>query len=298
MTIVGVVAVVWFVVIPAMIVAEIRKHHDGYVTISGWWVGRSSAGVTGLTLHESSSPSSPVWATSDRLTTDLSIGSLVQGRLNPGRISILAPRIVCRIGEDGQLTTGMPFKQSSGGPTPALIVELGRLTLVQTGRPEMVIESLNGRLDPDQNGSQFRIRSGDARWGNPVVDGRFGPAFQSVQLRLTADPLPADRAKTARIPIVSKKVWDHFVPTGPVRVIVDYERPHGWSGPSVVKTVLDFERTSIDLPQLRLDADDAVGRMIYQNGVVQLDQMRGAIAGGQVALAERWTFGVERAGTT
>ena len=259
-TIVGAVAVVRFWVIPALIVAEIRKHHEGYVTIRGWWIGRSSGGVNGLTLHESSSPFSPVWATAERVTTDLSIGALLRGRLTPRQVTILAPRIVYRIGEDGRPTTAMPFKLSSNGPTPVLVAVHGRLTLTQTGRPEMVVETVNGRLDPDQNGSRFRIWSGDAGWGRPVIDGRFGPAYRSIKLRLIADRLKADREKAARIPFVSEKIWSYFDPKGPVSVVVDLERPNGWSGPSVIKTMVTFERTNIVLPHLRLTASDAVGR--------------------------------------
>ena len=66
--------IIWIWVIPAVIVAAIRQRHEGYVTIAGWWINGSSAGVTGLTLHEEPAPGSPTWAYADRVATDLSLG--------------------------------------------------------------------------------------------------------------------------------------------------------------------------------------------------------------------------------
>ena len=50
LTLIGVVVWVW--VIPAVIRAAIRDHYDGDFVFQRWWIGRNSAGVTGLTLHE------------------------------------------------------------------------------------------------------------------------------------------------------------------------------------------------------------------------------------------------------
>ncbi len=69
--------IIWIWVIPAVIVAAIRQRHEGYVTIAGWWINGSSAGVTGLTLHEEPAPGSPTWADVDRVATDLSLGALL-----------------------------------------------------------------------------------------------------------------------------------------------------------------------------------------------------------------------------
>src|SRR5262249_31224492 len=70
--------IAWFWVIPTVIVAAIRQRHEGYVRIAGWWIGGSSAGVTGLQLHEDAAPGSPTWAAVDRVTTDLSLGAILR----------------------------------------------------------------------------------------------------------------------------------------------------------------------------------------------------------------------------
>ncbi len=288
--IVGVAGALWFWVVPTWIVAEIRKHHQGHVTIRGWWIGGSSAGVTGLTLHETPSADSPVWATTERVTTDLSIGVLLRGRFTPRWIHFQAPRVRYRITEDGRPRTRIPLRRSKNGPTPVLIAEQGWLTLAQAGRPEMVVSALKGRLDPDAGGAGFQLRSVDAAWGKPAVVGRFGPGFESVRLRLTADPLPADPHKVERIPFVTEQVWNYFVPTGPVRVVLDYARPKARSEPSLVQTVVNFEGSRVVLPHLRLTARDTDGRLFYQDEVVRFDRMQGEMVGGRVAVSGSMDF--------
>jgi hypothetical protein len=93
----GLIAIIlWVWVIPRAIVAAIRQHHGGYVTIAGWWVGGSSAGVTGLTLHEGPEPSSPVWMATDQVTTDLNLWGMLRVRFSPRQIAFRHPAIPSR----------------------------------------------------------------------------------------------------------------------------------------------------------------------------------------------------------
>ncbi len=137
--------IVWYVVIPRVIVAAIRQRHEGHVTIAGWWIDGSSAGVTGLTLHETPAADSPTWAAVDRVSTDLTFGALLRGRFIPRRIVFDRAVISYRIADDGQPLTRIPLRQSQGGGLPALVVHDSRLTLHQDGRPEMVIAASRRR---------------------------------------------------------------------------------------------------------------------------------------------------------
>ena len=86
-----VVLILWIWVIPRAIVSAIRQRYDGDVTIAGWWVNGSSAGVTGLTLRETPDPGSPAWLATDRVTTDLSLWGMLRGRFAPRRIVFRHP---------------------------------------------------------------------------------------------------------------------------------------------------------------------------------------------------------------
>src|SRR4051794_29101850 len=73
-------------VVPAIIRGQLRGMFEGEVTFRDWWLDGRSAGVVGLTLHEGPSRASPVFASAERVSTDLSLGGLLLGRFSPRRI--------------------------------------------------------------------------------------------------------------------------------------------------------------------------------------------------------------------
>jgi len=288
---VGLSARAWLV--PALIVAGIRKSYDGHVTIRGWWLDRSSAGVTGLVMHEGKSPSSPVWARSELVSTDLSIGGLLRGRFIPGRILLRTVAVTHRIDADNHSLTHPPFRHDSRNTLPEVIGEDARLTLRQVGRPEMVVTRISASLGHDRDGPSFRADSDDPTWGPASVLGGIGSSFESVHLRLDASRLIADPSKYPRIPFVAPAIWDHFRPTGPIRVVVDYDRPEGRAGPHQVRTRVEYLGASLGLPSLRLVADRVTGRMDVESKVVRLSGIEGRIAGGDVSVTGILDFAAE-----
>src|SRR4051794_7146940 len=78
-------------VVPALIVWQIESQIDARVTIRDYWLGTRSAGVVGLQVHESPLSESEVWASIDRVSTDLSIWALLRGRFSPRRIEVSRP---------------------------------------------------------------------------------------------------------------------------------------------------------------------------------------------------------------
>src|SRR5947208_3488190 len=93
----GLLLVAFFVVrtwvVPAVIVNQIRARYQGKVVVGDWWLGLHSAGITGVTLGETSSDDSPAWFSADRISTDLSLAGLIRGRTKPTRVEIDRPRI-------------------------------------------------------------------------------------------------------------------------------------------------------------------------------------------------------------
>ena len=203
--------------------AAIRQRHEGHVTISGWWINGSSAGVTGLTLHEEPAPSSPTWAAVDRVATDLSFGAILRGRFTPRRIVFERASIVYRIDADGNPLTQIPLSQSGGGEIPEMIVRDGELAMRQEGRPEMLVRHLDGDAWPRARRAAVRgegRRSAD--WGHPGLD-------RAVHARLLRLRLPADgrsarrptRRRPGAFPFVEEKIWEYVDPRGPIGVVLD-----------------------------------------------------------------------------
>ncbi|MHB1557761.1 MAG: AsmA family protein [Isosphaeraceae bacterium] len=286
---------VWYWVIPAVIVAAIRERHEGYVSISGWWIGGSSAGVTGLVLHEKPNPDSPTWAAADRVSTDLSIWGLLRGRMTPARIVFDGAKIHYRIDTDGAILTQLPLKQSQGA-TPEIIVRNGELTMAQKGRPEMVVHGMNGKLSPSPQGPPFVVDADDPGWGHPHLDGRFSPDFTAYKFQLTCQNLPSDLEKARRVPFVEEKIWAFVQPDGPIGVVLDFaytpppKEDRTATGKSDVLTTVNFEGTTVVLPTLQLRGEDARGRLSVKDKNVQLENVTGQMAGGRVTFTGPMDF--------
>ena len=295
----------WRWIIPAAIVAAIQAKHTGHVAIDGWWIGRTSAGVTGLVLHETPAPDSPVWARADRVSTDLSLGGAIRGDFSPDRIEFVRPTIDFRIGADGSPQTTIPLKSGGGGALPTLEVRDGTLEMRQEGRGEMVIRHLGGTLGPSPEGPRYRAKADDPEWGHPVVEGRFTPDFAGYTLHLTAEHLPADLEKARRIPFVEEKVWDFVQPKGPVGVVLDYRytppvheegkkvgapSDPGLPGTISVVTTAIFEGTAVELPTLGLSGRDATGKLMVRDKIVTLEGVRGWMCDGRVEFAGPLNF--------
>jgi translocation and assembly module TamB len=289
--ILGVIAtILWVWVIPRAIVAAIRERYDGHVTIAGWWVNGSSAGVTGLTMHETSEPSSPAWLVADRVATDLNLWGMLRGRFAPRRIVLRHPSIVYRIDAEGHPLTQILLRHSGSGPIPELIAEDGRLAMRQTGRSEMLVTHLGARMRPDDQGPKFEVRADDPAWGHPTLNGRFSPDLASSQFVLTADRLVADRDKELRIPFVDPNVWQFFNARGPIGIVLDCSQPPKGSGPLRIETTVIFQKTHVFLPSLDLVADEATGRALIHDKIVDLSDVEARLIGGHGKLAGRLDF--------
>ncbi|MGP0063775.1 MAG: hypothetical protein ACLQGP_09280, partial [Isosphaeraceae bacterium] len=289
-TLVPILLVIGFWVIPWAIVAAIRQRYDGDVTIAGWWINGSSAGVAGLTLRETANPGSPAWLIADRVATDLNVWGMLRGRFVPSRIVLRRPSIQYRIAADGHPLTQIQLRHSGTGPIPELIAEDGRLTMRQEGRPEMLVTRLDGRMAPDAPGPKFELKADDPGWGHPALSGRFSPDFASSEFRLTADDLVADRDKELSIPFVDPNVWQFFDAKGPVGIVLDCAQPPEGSGPPRVQTTVIFQKTRVFLPSLDLPVDEATGRAIIHDKIVDLADVRARLAGGRGSLSGTLDF--------
>ncbi len=274
-------AMLW--IVPRVIAGQVRSRYDGQVNISGWWIGGSSSGVKGLTLHESSDPTSPVWARAEAVETDLTIGGLLSGRTSPKKITLVRPALVFRIDRDGRPLTRPSIRGGSGqaGAMPEVIVRDGTVTLKQEGRPEMVVAGVSGRLGPpDADGSEsFRADSGDSTWGAWEATGQFAPGFATGRITLkSVSGLVADADKTARIPFVPKEVWDHVRPSGPMGVAMTVTLGKA----ATVVTDLSYGETTLGLPSLGLVTTGTTGGMTIESAIVTLKGMRGQSLGGEV----------------
>ncbi len=246
-------------VVPALIVGQLETLFGGKVTIDSWWIGRGSAGVIGLTVHEGRDPGSPVWATAHRVETDVSLAGLLRGRFAPRRIGLHRPDVRFRLDREGRFLFLPSLGGSGSGHStalPAVSAREGRLTFQAEGRPVMKIEGIVAGLAPGPHGTELTGATTDPAWGRWDAHGKIEPDFTGGTIEIGGTRVKADRSTLEKVVFVPSDVLDHVVPHGPVGVALSL----AWGSksqaaqPVQVRIALNLERTDATFPSLDLSA--------------------------------------------
>jgi translocation and assembly module TamB len=264
-------------VVPALIAGQIQSRLGGRASVGSWWLGGSSAGATGLALRDGSE----VWATADRVTTDLSLPGVLRGRTSPRRVTIDGAKLTVRVGRDGRVLTAVGGSSPGGGGTPpVVVVRNAEVTVRQEGRPELVVKRVQGRLAPYGGRLQLAGRSDDPEWGPAEAYGEFDPSFRSGRVTLSSKrPIAVDPRKVECIPFVPPAVWANIVPHGRVDANLTTEYGRGATG---VRVELGLRRATVKSSALDITASEATGKVILDGGVVRLEGVAGQAVGGRV----------------
>jgi translocation and assembly module TamB len=270
-------------VVPALVVRALEARAGGRVEIRDWWLNTRSAGVVGLKVAEGLEAHAPVWATAERVATDLSLGGLLRGRLAPGEIRLDRPRVSLRFDRKGALLTKVGSGAGPSGPIPRIIASGAKVTLQQEGRPSMVVSGVTARLAPDANKLSLAAHADDPEWGLCEVHGAFDPAFRSGQIALKSTaPIYLDTAKADTIPFIPDGVWTNVVPDGKVDLNLIVEIGTDKPGSIGVRTKLSLHDATVTSSALELTATHANGRVVVDGALVRLEKVAGRAVDGRV----------------
>ncbi|WP_422925000.1 AsmA-like C-terminal region-containing protein [Singulisphaera sp. PoT] len=288
---------VYFWVIPAVIVQEIQSRLDGKVTIRGWWLNGTSAGVRGLTLHEGAALDSPVWLTVEKVGTDLTLGGLLRGRFTPGKVKVTAPRVTFRLDREGHFLNLPKVKGDGGvsGTLPSIETSQARITFRREDRPvDMVVSGVEATLAPDADGKTLKL-VGEARdpyWGNWNSTGDIElSASTQGKIIFTGKRIITDPERMTRVVFIPKEAFEHVAPQGSVDLSVELD----WETNPVpvlhTKTVVKLLESSAKFPSMDLETTQTQGTIRVDDGVLRLESARGQALGGQVEANGSLDFG-------
>ncbi len=285
-------------VVRAVILNQIQARYQGKAIVGDWWFGLHSAGVSGVELHETADPGSPVWFAADRVSTDVSIARLLHGRLMPTRIEVDRPRVVFRLDEKGQPLTRIPVAPSSAGQAPpdastlpVVVTKNGEITLQQEGRKPMKITGVNARLAPVADGGKLDILTDDPTWGQVKLSGHFDPTFKNGEFQIDTSPgFVADPEKLERIPFIPAEVWANIEPRGPVDAKVAIKLAVDSPRPVHVHTDITFKGTDAALKSLQVKSSDTTGHVIVDDAEVNLKGLQGKTLDGSLAADGKLDF--------
>ncbi|MGE5756779.1 MAG: hypothetical protein ACM35G_13865, partial [Planctomycetaceae bacterium] len=255
--------------VPALIRSQLQAQFEGKVDFRDWWLNGRSSGVVGLALHEGPGTDSPVFASAERVATDLSLPGLLRGRLSPRRITLDSPKVTFRLDRDGRFAN-LPALRGGGGRSaslPSLAANGAEVTFRPEGRPEMVVRGIDARLDAGPRASALSARTDGPYWGHWEASGTIDPSFRAGSVGLVGERFAADPEKLARVPFVPSVAWSHVVPRGPVGVQVAMRWGAGGSSPVETRAEVTFLDTQASFPSLSLDATGTTGRLVIADGV-------------------------------
>jgi len=301
----------WTWGVPALIVRTIQAQVEGHVAIDGWWLNGRSAGVTGLTLHESAEADSPVLARVASASTDLTPWRLLRGAFMPTSIVLDRPEIQLRVDPKGRIQN-LPTLTPKGSDSdpgasrawPSISVNEAKVWFRRTAPlkgqsdpGEMSISHVTGKLEADSGGRTMTLsgHATDPTWGTWQADGSIDPGQSKPggKIRLSTERMQADPATLAQIPFIPSEIWTHVEPRGPVGVEVGLDWATGREPTFQANTRVTLLGTSARFPSLDLSAEGTSGHLEVEGTRVRVSGVTGKSIGGEVVGGGTIDFGVE-----
>jgi translocation and assembly module TamB len=289
------------VVIGRVLLSQLQAHYHGKVVVKDWWFGLNSSGLVGVELGDGAADAKDAdWFAADRISTDVSLRSLIHGRSLPTIVRVDHPVIQFRFDARGQPLTKIPLVASSGGgqpgqaaaiPIPRVVAKGGEITLDQVGRAPMTIAGVDAELDPGKDGETLKVTTDDPTWGRVAVSGRFDPAFLNGTLEIDSSPgFVATPEKIERIPFIPAEVWTNLEPRGRVDAKVKIDLVEKSDQHVQVHTNLQLRGASARLSSLGIEATDATGEVVVDGALVTLKGIQGKTIDGSMAASGTLDF--------
>ncbi len=287
-------ATIWLWVIPSLIRSQIEAATGGKASIQGWWISQTSSGLTGLVIHEGPKSSSPVRFKADRVTTDVSLQSLIGRRSTPQLVQISEPELTLRFDIDGKPIALPQSKTSTTGSVPKVVITGGKLTIQQEGKLELAFDRFDGSITPTNTELKISATAAGPRFGTWDGLGTLSTDFTKGQVTLTQrHPVQIDADILKQLPFVPTQVAEQVQVSGLIKGQLRFDLPGKSGEPAEVGVGVVMEigpGADVKLPTLDLHAAHAQGHVKIERGVVDLTSFQGESLGGQLAGTGRISF--------
>ncbi len=162
--------------------------------------------------------------------------------------------------------------------------------LPQPDRPAFVAGPARGKLEGNEDGFSLSASIADAAYGNWTVAGSLDAKTGGLGLTLTTPDVLVTPAKLEALPYVPKVVWKQVRrvngrTAAKVSVGLNTKRPG-----VTYRVELDVPRTQIEVTSIGLDAQNASGRVIVEDGRVWLEKVQAEAAQGRIFTTAEMDF--------
>ncbi|HWG42938.1 MAG TPA: hypothetical protein VN688_09145 [Gemmataceae bacterium] len=246
--------------------------------------------VQGIRAYAEGDDSKP-WLQVDDVKADLSALSMLRDK-SPDAIDLNGARVTLRFGSSGQLLTQIPSTKKKGPPTqiPHLHIEQGELTLDQQGQPPMVIHGINADIVPGEDGLTLKGTITDPFWGNWQAQGDFDTTGGKGTITLDTSEVDVTMEKLKAIAFVPPSVWQAVQVEGktPARVHLDLQPEN--KRKAHYRVEISPTDAHVKVPSIDLDATHAHGKAIIVDELVELRDVHGQMAGGNITTSGDLNF--------
>jgi translocation and assembly module TamB len=222
------------------------------------------------------------WLTVKQVRADVATADLLRGA-NPEQLTLTGVDVRLRFAEDGALLTKLPRPGGDKGEAlPRIHIEQGRVTLDQVGRNPMVVTGITGDLSRDGKALTLNGTVDDPYWQKWAMsatadgDGETELNLKTPQVRVTQEMLD-------RLPFVPRSVCGNVQAAGVTPV--DFTLRYDPASPGVKYRVEATPRDAqVKVPIINVDADRASGHVTVADGLVELRDVKGRFADGDIVV--------------
>jgi hypothetical protein len=226
------------------------------------------------------------WIAADRVEADISALGLLRG-LTPHEITLQGLNLTLPFDKDNHLLTHLPKPHElPAEEMPEVGIDDGHLTLEQEGHPPLIVNGIRMDLAGGGPGLNLKGSIDDPYWGKWTLAASLDAATKQITLQLDTGPTHLDMQKLRSLPFVPKAVWDEVEVEGdtPVHLVLTYQPPDEPDAKPKVHYRIELEpyNTNVYVSAIKLRADHASGKVVIEDKVVYLKDVKGLTADGKI----------------
>lgn len=272
----------------ALVADRLGEFFPGNLRIDTIDIGWNETILRDLSLHEDENSTTP-WVVVKKIETRLPPSRLIDDTPRPDYVRIEDTSATLRFDAKNHLTTRLPLRKGPFPAIPEIDVANLEVTIDQEGRSPFTVHHLNGTAHTEEGRLLFSGTAEDPVWGKWSVKASVDPATAVSQLTLESANAKITQEMLNSLPFVSPKVWQHVQCSGissatvTVRKAPDSAKPH-------YRVELHPVETHVHITSAHLDADDAAGDVVCEDGLVTLNKIQGKVADGQIDMSGSLNF--------
>lgn len=264
------------------VATRLEQAYGARVHVGSVDIGLHASSVHDLRLYEEGAPPDAApWAVIREADADLSIASLLRGEMTPRKLTFRDADVTLHFDKDGHLLTRLPRTKGGDQALPEIIVADSKVTLCQEGRADWVLSgiALDLRREGDDLTAQGTIH--DPTWGNWTLNAKLNPATTGGSANLKTEHAVVTQAMLSSLPFVPESVWREAHADGETSADITFISLSHERGLRY-RIALEPQHTAVTVPSISLTAVDAHGKVIIDNGLVQLRDVVGQAADGRL----------------